>query len=228
MYIGDLPGIPAALPDRAHLSASLFRTLETSSIILGALGGALAVRRDTSYRYDFTGVLGLGLISGVGGGIARDVLLGDGPPLALQHPHYLALALAGAALALFFGNMVGHRMQTVMLVVDAAGLGFYTVAGATRALNAGLGFLPCLLLGITTAVGGGSLRDLFSGHPPSIFQEGELYALVSAFAALVFLSLHQAGVPINVATGVATGVGFALRLLAVRFGWRTQAVDRIP
>jgi len=228
MHLVDLPRLPATLPDRAHLSASLFRTMETCSIVLGALGGALVVRRDKSYRYDFTGVVGLGLISGVGGGIARDILLGDGPPLALQHPHYLALALAGAVLALFFGNMVGHRMQTLMLIVDAAGLGFYTVAGATRALNAGLGFLPCLLLGITTAVGGGSLRDLFSGHPPSIFQEGELYALVAAIAALVFLLLHRAGIPDNVATGVATGVGFSLRLLAVRFGWRTRAVDRIP
>jgi uncharacterized membrane protein YeiH len=223
-----LPHLPNALPDRAHLSASFFRALEFTGIILGALGGALAVRRDRKYRYDFMGVLGLGLVSGVGGGIARDVLLADGPPLALQNPRYLVLALLGAALGLFFGNRVGTRMNTLMLVVDAAGLGLFTVAGSTRALSFGLGFLPSLLLGVTTAVGGGSLRDVLSGKSPAIFHEGELYALVSACAATVFLLLHRWGVPINVAAGVGSIAGFAIRLLAVRFGWRTSAVAHLP
>ena len=127
-------------------------------------------------------------------------------------------------MALLFGNLVGRRMQMLMLVVDAAGLGFFTVAGATRALNSGLGFLPCMLLGITTAVGGGSLRDLFSGRSPTIFQEGELYALVAALAALLFLGLHRLGLSINYAAAIASILGFAIRMLAVRFGWRTYAV----
>jgi len=144
------------LPHAARLSSQFFHLIEFAGVALGALGGAMVVRRDHLYRYDFIGILGLGLISGVGGGIARDILLGDGPPLALLNPIYLALSIGGAGLALFFSKNVGKHLLTLMHIIDAAGLGLFTIAGATRAQNYGLGFLPCLLLGVTTAVGGGS------------------------------------------------------------------------
>lgn len=223
-----LPHIPVALPHAARISSSLFHALEYSSLALGAFGGALEARRDPQNRYDLIGVLGLGLISGVGGGISRDVLLGNGPPLALQNPFYLSLALAGALFAVLFGQSVGTRMNLLMLIIDAAGLGLFTVAGASRALNEGLGFLPCLLLGVTTAVGGGSLRDVFSGRSPRIFGAGELYAVVSTLAAAIFLLLTRSGVPFNRAATIATVSGFLIRLLAVRFGWRTSAVNTLP
>ena len=110
---------------------------------------------------------------------------------------------------------------------DALSLGFFTVAGATRAMNAGLGFLPCLLLGVITAVGGGSLRDIFSGHAPRIFKEGELYALVSAIAALLFLGVQHLGIDVDRAAIIGTVSGFGIRMLAVRYGWRTSSVSPI-
>lgn len=223
-----IPTLPSRIPHGAFLSQSLFHAIEYGSLVLGAFGGALLARRDRAYKYDFTGVLGLGLISGVGGGLARDVLLGDGPPLALQNPLYLALALLGAALALFFGRAVGQRILTLIMVVDAAGLGLFAVAGTARAMGYGLGFLPCLLLGVTTAVGGGSLRDVFSGKPPRIFGAGELYAIVAAFVSVLFLTLIHCGLSSETASGVASVSGFVLRLLAVRFGWKTSAVNAIP
>ena len=216
------------LPKPARISSVLFRFFEIAAISLGSLGGALALRRERKSRYDVIGLLGLGLISGVGGGVVRDLLLGDGPPLALLHPSYLAYALCGAAAAIFFGRSVGPRMLATMNIVDALSLGFFTVAGSTRAMNAGLGFLPCLVLGVTTAVGGGALRDLFSGHAPATFREGELYALVSTVAASVFLGVQRLGVPVNRAAIIGTVVGFGLRLLAIRFGWRTRAVGALP
>ena len=215
------------LPHAARLSSQFFHLIEFAGVALGALGGAMVVRRDHLYRYDFIGILGLGLISGVGGGIARDILLGDGPPLALLNPIYLALSIGGAGLALFFSKNVGKHLLTLMHVIDAAGLGLFTIAGATRAQNSGLGFLPCLLLGVTTAVGGGSLRDVFTGRTPQIFQEGELYALVSAVAAAVFLIAQKLGVPVSTSASIASFTGFILRLAAVHFGWRTKAVDEI-
>jgi uncharacterized membrane protein YeiH len=227
--IGQLPQfverIP--LPQRAHISEVFFHYFEIAAISLGALGGALSLRRERRSKYDVIGLLGLGLLSGVGGGVVRDVLLGDGPPLALQHPSYLAYALLGATVAIVFGHNVGQRMLATMNVVDALALGLFTVAGSTRAMNAGLGFLPSLMLGVTTAVGGGSLRDLFSGRSPAIFQEGELYALVSTISAGIFLGVQRIGVPVNRAAGIATFVGFGLRLLAIRYGWRTRAIGTL-
>ena len=216
------------LPRPARISSVLFRFFEIAAISLGSLGGALALRRERRSRYDVIGLLGLGLISGVGGGVVRDILLADGPPLALQHPSYLAYALCGAAAAICFGRSVGPRMLATMNFVDALALGFFTVAGSTRAMSFGLGFLPCLVLGVTTAVGGGALRDVFSGRAPATFREGELYALVSTVAASVFLGVQRLGVPVNRAAIIGTVVGFGLRLLAIRYGWRTRAVGALP
>lgn len=228
MQTVSLPHIPVAIPHGAQISQSLFHVVEYGSLILGAFGGSLAARRDRHYKYDFIGIIGLGLISGVGGGMARDILIGDGPPLALQTPVYLELSILGAILALMLGRIVGSRTLTLVMVVDAAGLGLFTVAGATRALGYGLSFLPCLLLGIITAVGGGSLRDVFSGRPPRIFGAGELYSIVAAITAALFLLLHRAGIPLGQASVVATIAGFLLRVAAVRFGWKTSAIDHIP
>ena len=217
-----ISGIP--LPQATHITAVFFRFFEIAAISLGALGGALALRRERKSPFDVIGLLGLGLISGVGGGVVRDVLLGDGPPLALQHPSYLAYALLGAAAAILFGHNVGPRMLATMNIIDALALGLFTVAGSTRAMSLNLGFLPCLVLGVTTAVGGGALRDLFSGRAPATFKEGELYALVSTVAAATFLGVQYIGVPVNRAAIIGTVVGFGLRLLAIRYGWRTHAV----
>lgn len=221
------PMLPIPIPQAARLSSTLFHFFEITAIILGALGGGLASRRDRRTRFDFTGIVGLGLLSGVGGGIVRDILLNEGPPLSLLHPSYLAYAILGAALSLIFGRSIGPRTLALMSFVDALSLGFFTVAGSTRAMNAGLGFLPCLLLGVITAVGGGSLRDIFSGESPRVFQEGELYALVSAAAALVFLLLQKVGVAVNQAATIATISGFGLRMLAIRYGWRTRRVRHL-
>lgn len=217
-----LPGLSSLPPSR--ISAVFFHFFEIAAITLGALGGVLALRRERRSPFDVIGLLGLGLISGVGGGVVRDVLLGDGPPLALLHPSYLAYALTGAAIAILFGQSVGPRTMATMNVVDALALALFTVAGSTRAMSFGLGFLPCLVLGVTTAVGGGALRDLFSGRAPATFKEGELYALVSTVAAAMFLGVQHLGVPVNRAAIIGTVVGFGLRLLAMRFGWRTRAV----
>ena len=219
-----VPGLPLPPP---RITTVFFHYFEITAILLGALGGALAVRRERRSRYDVIGLLGLGLISGVGGGVVRDILLGDGPPLALEHPSYLTYALCGAAAAILFGHAVGPRMLAFMNIVDALALGLFTIAGCTRALHAGLGFLPCLVLGVITAVGGGALRDVFSNRDIATFQEGELYALVSTIAAATFLGVQHLGVPEPRAAGIGTFVGFGLRLLAIRYGWRTHAVQTI-
>jgi uncharacterized membrane protein YeiH len=215
--------LPVVVTQRI-VTTGLFRLLDYSGVFAGALAGALATRKDTRFNFDYVGVLGLGMISGVGGGIFRDTLLQNGLPLALDNPIYLYLALGGALLGLLFGARLSRRAGPVLLVVDALGLGFFAIAGATRAQAAGLGPFPCLLLGVMTAVGGGSLRDVFSGRTPRIFERGEPYATAAGLAVLLFLLLLGLNVPVAVASPVGVAAGFLMRLLGVRYGWRTRAM----
>jgi len=203
---------------------TLFSLIDFLGVAVAAIGGALEAKRNTTYKYDLVGVLGLGLVSALGGGITRDILIQHGPPLAFIDVRYLIAAFAGACLGLIFGSRLHRRVEGFLVAVDAAALALFAVSGATRALNSGLTFMPALLLGVTTAVGGGALRDVFSGHTPRIFESGQLYALIALFAAIVFLSLERAGFTPTAATWIAVSAGFSFRLLSLRFRWQTRAV----
>ena len=166
----------------------------------------------------------MGLVSALGGGITRDVLLNRGAPLALVDVRYLLFAFAGALLALLLRAGISRTGRNILLLVDAAALGLYAVAGSTRALDAGLGILPALLLGAITAAGGGAWRDVLGGRTPAVFQRGRPYVLVALCASSVYLGgrYTHAGDPYPTIAG--TSVGFVLRLLALRLGWQTRAV----
>jgi uncharacterized membrane protein YeiH len=143
--------------------------------------------------YDLIGVLGLAFASALGGGITRDVVLQRGPPLAFLDIRYLLVAFAGAFVVLAFRSRIGKGAERAIIVVDAAAIGLFAVAGTTRALDAGLTRLPSLLLGLVTAVGGGSLRDVLSGRTPKIFEGGQLYAIPALLGSAVFLLSDAAG-----------------------------------
>jgi uncharacterized membrane protein YeiH len=202
----------------------LFLLIDFLGVFAGAVGGALIAIRDTRYKYDLVGVTGLSLASALGGGITRDLILQQGPPLAFADPRYMMTALVGAATAMIFASRIGKSAERVIILIDAAGLGLFAVAGSTRALNAGLGWLSALLLGGVTAVGGGSIRDVLRGRTPQIFERGELYAIAAGFGAAMFLifdALHFAR-PMSTAIGALSGL--SLRLLALRFHWQTWQV----
>jgi len=204
-------------------TSSLFSIIDFAGVFAGAMGGAFEAKQNRTYQFDFVGVIGLGFISALGGGITRDILLQHGPPLAFTDIRYLLIALAGGFLGLLCGSSPGRKLGRLLILVDAAALGFFAVAGSTRAMAAGLSFLPALLLGITTAVGGGSLRDLFSGRTPKVFERGEPYALVAALAATVFLICDRVSGNVTLSTSVGLATGFIFRVLALRFNWKTRA-----
>jgi uncharacterized membrane protein YeiH len=212
----------------------IFSVVEFSGVVVGALGGALEVKRNTRYNYDVIGLLGLAFLSALGGGILRDMLIGNGPPLAFQNTYYLLDALLGATLALLIirnsksfhpktGEVSGN-LRRLLIVIDAASLGLFSVAGATRAVDNGLSFLPALLLGVTTAVGGGSLRDVFTGRTPRVFERGEPYAIASICSVLAFFACEAVHFSRTGSTVVAIASGFLLRILSVRYRWRTASI----
>lgn len=200
----------------------LFFLIDFLGVFVGALGGALAAVRDTRYKYDLVGVTGLALASALGGGIVRDLILQQGPPLAFADVRYLITALAGAVAGMIFASRIGKSTERAIIIIDAAALGLFAVSGSTRAINAGLRRLPALLLGGVTAVGGGSLRDVLSGRTPKIFERGELYAIAAAFGAAMFLFCDWIGLSRELSTFAGTVGGFGLRLLALRFHWETR------
>lgn len=187
------------------------------------MAGAFEAKQNRIYQFDFVGVIGLGLISALGGGITRDVLLQHGPPLAFTDVRYLLIAFAGAMLGLLCGSTIHQRIGKLLVGVDAAALGLFAVAGSTRALAAGLTFLPALVLGVITAVGGGSLRDVFSGRTPKVFERGEPYALVAAIVSVVFILSDRWTGNDRLATSIGIITGFTIRALALRYRWRTKA-----
>jgi uncharacterized membrane protein YeiH len=211
---------------RLHLQ-TLISALDFTGIAIASIGGALHARRHREYDYDVIGAFGLALISALGGGVARDVLLQHGPPLALVDVRYLYTALGAAAVTLllgskFIGFHIGERMQRAMTVVDSAALALFAVAGTTRAQSFGLTWLPAVMLGITTAVGGGSLRDIVSGSTPTVFQRGNFYAIAALAAALTYLLLDKFNIPDLWCVAAAVLVGFTLRMLSLRFNWKTD------
>lgn len=162
------------------LDSTLERALDLTGVFVFALSGAsLAARKS----FDVVGLLVLAMATGLGGGILRDALLGDLPPIALRTQLYLAAPII-AALVVLGGHQAVEKMWRPVLVFDAAGLGLFSVVGTAKALDHSLGVLPSVLLGVTTAVGGGMLRDVLARDVPSVFKaDSALYAIPAALGS---------------------------------------------
>lgn len=206
---------------RELLPGSL-RALDLVGVFLnGVLGGTIARQR----RFDLVGFAILAIVSALGGGILRDTLLQQGPPVALTDPWYLTTALVGALVA-FVVRLEGRWWNRTYLVGDSLVLGCWAAVGAGRALQADLGVLPAVLLGVTTAVGGGMIRDVVVGQVPAVFGGNTLYATSAVFACLALIPLHQAGFE-TAGVYAAIVVGAGLSLLARRRRWTLPDADAV-
>lgn len=191
----------------------LFLALDLTGTFAFALNGALTAIRVA--RLDVVGVVTLGMVTALGGGIIRDVLLDSLPPATFSDWRYLAVAATGSLVAFGFGRSL-DRLARPILVLDAAGLSLFAVSGASKALQLDMGVTQAVLLGAITAVGGGTVRDVLIGRIPVVLR-AELYAIPALVAALVVVVSDRSG-----AYGVPAAVGaavlcFAIRLVGVRF-----------
>lgn len=201
----------------------LLTVLDLLGTFVFALSGALlAVRREL----DLFGIVVLAGTAAFGGGIIRDVLVGDGPPTALVDGRYLVVALVAAALV-GVAAPVFVRLGASVKVLDAAGLGLFAVAGTQVALAAGLPPHACVVLGVITAIGGGVVRDLLAGEVPLVLRR-EIYALAALCGATLTVLGDALGLPAALVGGGAAAVTFTLRVLAVRFGWHAPRGRPLP
>jgi uncharacterized membrane protein YeiH len=194
--------------------APVLLALDLAGTFAFALNGALTALRVA--RLDIVGVVTLGMITALGGGIIRDVLLGSLPPATFSDWRYLAVAAAGGLIAFAFGRRL-DRLTSPITVLDAAGLSLFAVTGANKALDLGLGPTQAVLLGALTGVGGGTVRDVLVRQIPSVLSSG-LYAipaLIGATVTVVVTELHVYGL----ATAVgAAALCFVIRMIGVHYG----------
>lgn len=193
---------------------SVLLALDLTGTFAFALNGALTALRVA--RLDIVGVVTLGMITAIGGGIIRDVMLNALPPATFRDWRYLAVAAVGGLIAFAFGRRL-ELLSTPITVLDAAGLSLFAVTGANKALELGLGPVQAVLLGALTGVGGGTVRDVLVRQIPSVLSSG-LYAipaLIGAAATVGVTELHRYGLASAIG---AAALCFAVRMAGVHFG----------
>lgn len=190
----------------------LLHTVFVIALAAESMSAALAAGRR---NMDWFGVCVLGCVTALGGGTARDLLLGHYPLLWVDQPAYLMVTTAAALFTIAVARIM-ERLKLIFLLLDAVGLVVFTISGCMVAMEMGQPVLIVIVAGMITGCVGGVLRDVLCNDVPLLFS-GELYATVSAITACVFFFGIQAGLPVEVMTIAAMAAGFALRTLAIVF-----------
>lgn len=201
--------------------ASLQVALDVIGVFVFALSGGLVALRA---QLDLFGVLVLAWVTGLGGGIIRDVLLGATPPVGITDWRLVATGLlAGLIVFAFHGRLRGlaaRRPRRTGLVtrlvklLDAVGLGVFAVAGAVKALDLGSPWLAAIVVGGVTAVGGGVIRDVLVGQVPEVLQR-ELYAVPAFAGAALVVLLDHLGLLTSMTTWLCVAAIVTTRIIAV-------------
>lgn len=191
--------------------------LELVGVFAFAVSGALMAVR---LGFDAVGLAMLAVITAIGGGVLRDLLIGDTPPPAFTEPEYLIVPLVAAAVT-FVAHPALERAGRALLLFDAAGLGLFCVTGTAKSLDYGLGPVAAAALGVTTAVGGGLLRDVIARETPALVRpDTELYAVPAIAGAATVAIAWELGAYSTGVGAVAAVAVFVLRVVALRRGWR--------
>jgi uncharacterized membrane protein YeiH len=198
---------------RVFSAMTALTAIDLIAVAVFAITGALTASRK---QLDIVAFVWLGVVTGVGGGTLRDLLLGV-PVFWIQQPVFVVLSAAVAALVFFVAHVPQSRYR-VLLWLDAVGLAFVSVAGAEKALAAGVGPTIAVVMGVITAAVGGIVRDVL-GQEPSILLKKEIYITAALLGAVSYVAALGVGASTPVAQMLGIGLAFALRALAITRGW---------
>ena len=194
----------------------LIHSLDLFGTMAFAVTGAM---KGVAFKMDILGVIVLSSITGMAGGMLRDIVLGRIPPAALIDPTYiLVTTITGISVFYLYPNI--KSLLGLFLKFDALGLGVFSIIGATIALNGGYGLnlLIMMFAGVITAVGGGIVRDVLVNEKPLVFIK-ELYVSLSFIGILLFFSLLYIGVALDTSSIIGISFITGLRITAMRFNW---------
>jgi uncharacterized membrane protein YeiH len=204
-----------------HIPAAI----DLAAIVVGALTGGLLAARE---GFAVSGVLLLAVSGGLGGGLIRDVLLADGPPVALTNRAYLPTVAVTAAVTFYFSGWLS-RLTGLLVVLDALTLGFFTVIGAQKAQLAGLPSASVIFIGVVTAVGGAVIRDMLLAERAYIVQPGPYFAVAALLGAVVLTVLAgPLGLPPLPVAAIVIVVVAGLNMLSVWRGWEAPVAVDLP
>ena len=200
-----------------------FRICEVTGVVAFSISGAMVA---IDKKVDLFGVLFISVITGFGGGMMRDMLLGDLPPRVFRSVPEVLICM-GAAVAVFIIAAIlkdrfvenEERIENIINVLDAVGLGAFAVTGARIAVesHAGGTFLV-LTMGMITAIGGGLIRDLILREIPFVLKK-RIYAIAALLGATAYLVLTRLGINEGLAMAGGVAATFLLRLMATTFRW---------
>jgi uncharacterized membrane protein YeiH len=182
--------------------------------VFASSGVTVGVRKG----FDLFGIATMGVLTGVGGGVLRDVLLDIMPPQSIQHWPNITVALIAAAIATPFAHLV-MRLNRAVLILDAIGMGFFATSGAAIAVDNGASWFAAGIIGMLTAIAGGMLRDVIAREVPYVMGPDDLYAIPAMLGAATYVAIDYFG-PQWVGLAVGTALATLLRLAALAFHWR--------
>lgn len=206
------------MPDLA-LATPLW--LAILGVVVNALVGALRGYTDPHRHWDLVGVLTFALLMGIGGGIIRDLMLGELPPASLRTPWPIAAVVVTVALARLLGRWIA-AVPLLLGSLDALALGLFSITGAAASIAHGLPAGSAVLVGVLSAVGGGVLVSVVRGEVPSVLQPSRPQALLAAIVGVVYLLLARWDV--NAAYVVSAAAGVLIHLAAERWAMETSPV----
>ncbi|MEH0108424.1 TRIC cation channel family protein [Tersicoccus sp. MR15.9] len=196
--------------------------LDLVGVYFFAVSGSLLAARQ---RFDLVGSLLLASVTGLGGGVVRDLVLNAGPPVAFSQPLYLAPPVL-AVVTVYFISASVQRFNRLLVAFDAAGLALFCVSGTLLALAAHAHPVAAALLGVTTAVGGGILRDVIANLTPALFDQREFYAIPAFIGATLTAIAASLGVLHPLTTVPIIVFVFGLRVAGRRLRWGIPLASR--
>lgn len=190
--------------------ALLIELLDYFGVVVFAISGALAAARA---RMDVVGFALLGIVTGIGGGSLRDILLGRLPVFWIDQPQYVLMCVIAAVITFFSVPVIASRLR-LLLWADALGLALFAVLGAQIALSSGAPLLIAALLGVVSATFGGIIRDIICRETPLILLK-EIYVTAALVGALLYVCLIELGVVPVIAALAGCSATFGVRGLAL-------------
>lgn len=189
------------------------------TLVFAASGALVGVQK----RFDLFGVLFLAFVVAVVGGMARDVLIGAVPPVAITHLHYFLIAIAGGLIIFWWYPRIAV-LQRPILLFDAVGLSLFAVTGTQKAIDYGINPVMAAILGMITGIGGGMTRDVLAGDVPFVLR-GDLYALAALAAGATVALGHVLAIPPLLPMLLGGTICVFLRLMAIYRGWRAPVAQ---